>query len=150
MIEATTAERLQQIMQLLDIKSVSHFATAIGVSSTVLANMLGGRKSKPSFETLEKIKAAYPRVNLEWLVTGSGQPLLAPATYAAPEADTLVQEPVYQRLGKPAAPEPTDDAAALAECRRELAFWIEKANAYKQLAEDRQTIIELMKQAQQR
>ncbi|RTQ46080.1 XRE family transcriptional regulator [Hymenobacter gummosus] len=147
MIDSNASDRLQQLIQLLDAKSVSHFAAAIGVSSTVLANMLGGRKSKPSFETLEKIKAAYPRVNLEWLVTGQGQPLLTPASYAAPETEMQVQEPAYRRLGKPAAPE-EETAAALQECRKELAFWIEKANTYKQLAEDRQTIIELMKKAQ--
>lgn len=150
-METTPSNRLQELIRLLGSKSVSAFATSIGVRSTVLANMLGGRMSKPSFDTLEKIKAQYPQVNLEWLVMGTGTPLLTgPTTYALPEeASTVVAEPSIRSLSKPAGASDTEAElrAALAEAHKELATWQEKAETYRQLAEDRQTIIELMKKA---
>jgi hypothetical protein len=95
---------------------------------------------------LEKIKAQYPQVNLEWLVMGNGQPLKAASSYAALAPPALsVSEPGIKPLNKP---EPIDKSGlqtALAECQKELAAWKEKAETYRQLAEDRQTIIELMK-----
>ncbi|WP_133256892.1 hypothetical protein [Hymenobacter edaphi] len=102
--------------------------------------------SKPSFDTLEKIKAQYPQVNLEWLVMGTGQPLRG-ALYPVSESSVAgVSEPDIKPLGKPQREDPGLQAA-LAECQRELAIWKEKAETYKQLADDRQTIIELMKKA---
>ncbi|MCC3157162.1 hypothetical protein LJ737_07925 [Hymenobacter sp. 15J16-1T3B] len=151
-MESTTADRLQELVKVLGAKSVSAFAASIGVRSTVLANMLGGRMSKPSFDTLEKIKAQYPQVNLEWLVMGNGSPLLTRTnTYALPPepAPTMLAEPPIKPLSKPAPSqaEAAELRAALAECQKELAAWQEKAETYRQLAEDRQTIIELMKKA---
>jgi hypothetical protein len=109
----------------------------------VLANILGGRMSKPSFETLEKIKATYPRVNLEWLVSGEGQPLRPPVSYASATDIQLVNEPPALGMGKQQTAAQLQ--AALTECRKELEYWKEKAEAYRQLAEDRQTIIELLR-----
>lgn len=148
---STPAERLQELIKVLQVKSVSAFAASIGVRSTVLANMLGGRMSKPSFDTLEKIKAQYPRVSLEWLVTGEGTPLKPSRPYAtvAEDSSTAHEQPI-PRLGKPdgTAPAPATLAQCqqeLQECRKELELWKEKADTYRQLADDRQTIIELMK-----
>ena len=69
--------RLRLLQQLLKIKSVSAFAAEIGVDASVLNNIMSpyGRKGKPSFDTLEKIATTYKRVNIEWLVTGRGEPL---------------------------------------------------------------------------
>lgn len=150
-MNSSTAERLHELIKILKVKSVSAFANSIGVRSTVLANMLGGRMSKPSFDTLEKIKAQYPQVNLEWLVMGTGTPLLTgPTTYAVPEeGSAVVAEPSIGPLGKPASSSSMEAElrAALAEAKKELATWQEKAETYRQLAEDRQTIIDLMKKA---
>ena len=105
--------------------------------------------SKPSFDTLEKIKATYPQVNLEWLVMGNGEPLVATTpSYSRPTpASYLLEEPPIKPLGKPANGTAPELQTALAECQKELATWKEKAETYRQLAEDRQTIIELMKKA---
>ncbi|GAB3826121.1 hypothetical protein [Hymenobacter jeollabukensis] len=144
----STAERLQELIRIVGAKSVSAFAVSIGVRSTVLANMLGGRMSKPSFDTLEKIKAQYPQVDLEWLVMGKGQPLKAATAYSLPAQPVPgASEPDIKLLGKPELTDKTSPQAALAECQKELTAWKEKAETYRQLAEDRQTIIELMKKA---
>jgi transcriptional regulator with XRE-family HTH domain len=45
------------------------FADKIGVQRSNVSHVLGGR-NKPSFEFLEKIVLAFPRVSALWLLTG--------------------------------------------------------------------------------
>lgn len=68
-------ERFKELIEMLKHNPYS-FAEKIKVAPTIIYNIIGGRKSKPGFEVLEKIKRAYPEVNLNWLVTGKEQPLL--------------------------------------------------------------------------
>ena len=75
--EYSISYRLRVIQGLLKIRSVAAFANEIGVDTSVLNNIMSpsGRKGKPSFDTLQKIAVKYPRVNVDWLVTGKGDPL---------------------------------------------------------------------------
>ncbi|KAA9332761.1 helix-turn-helix domain-containing protein [Adhaeribacter soli] len=75
--ECSVSYRLKVIQEKLKIRSVAAFANEIGVDTSVLNNIMSpyGRKGKPSFDTLQKIAARYPRVNIDWLVTGKGEPL---------------------------------------------------------------------------
>lgn len=52
------------------------FATLIGVSPTVIENVVGTRQGKPSYDVLEKV-CANANVNPEWLLTGEGPMLRA-------------------------------------------------------------------------
>ncbi|MBK0403314.1 hypothetical protein I5M27_09975 [Adhaeribacter sp. BT258] len=54
-------------------KNVGAFSSQIGVAPTVLYNIISGRRSKPSFELLEKIIDAVPNLNLSWLIQGKGE-----------------------------------------------------------------------------
>ena len=54
-------------------KNVGAFSSQIGVAPTVLYNIISGRRSKPSFELLEKIIDAVPNLNLSWLIQGQGE-----------------------------------------------------------------------------
>lgn len=45
------------------------FADKIGVQRSNVSHVLSGR-NKPSFEFLEKIVLAFPRVSADWLLTG--------------------------------------------------------------------------------
>lgn len=73
------SNRLEQLIKLLRFKSVNAFASSIGVGSSVVQNFLGkkekGKKGKPNLDTIEKIITSHPRVNLDWLVRGIGEPL---------------------------------------------------------------------------
>ena len=91
--DTTVSGRLKIIQQLLKIRSVAAFATEIGVDTSVLNNIISphGRQGKPSFDTLQKIAAKYPRVNIDWLVTGKGEPL-RPFTSLTPEIIPLESE----------------------------------------------------------
>lgn len=47
------------------------FANAIGVSATVIENVVGTRKGKPSYDVIEKV-CANANVSPDWLVLGKG------------------------------------------------------------------------------
>lgn len=59
------------------IKEVSNgnkraFAQIINVSPTVIENIVGKRKGKPSFDVIEKMAFAIDNINMDWLITGRG------------------------------------------------------------------------------
>jgi hypothetical protein len=47
------------------------FALSVGISPSVVENVVGQRSGKPSFDVLEKV-CANANINPEWLLTGSG------------------------------------------------------------------------------
>lgn len=48
------------------------FAESLGVSVTVIFNIIKGRRSKPSYELIAKMLRTYDKVNAEWLIKGDG------------------------------------------------------------------------------
>lgn len=48
------------------------FADNIGVRGTVIYNIIKGRRSKPSFDLLQKILISYNTINANWLLKGEG------------------------------------------------------------------------------
>lgn len=48
------------------------FADSIGVKSPVIYNIVKGRRSKPSFDVLQKILIAFETLNANWLLRGEG------------------------------------------------------------------------------
>lgn len=57
-------------------KNPNSFAADLGVSASIIYNIIGGRKSKPSCDILEKIKQIYPQVNLNWVIASQGEALM--------------------------------------------------------------------------
>lgn len=49
------------------------FADNIGVKSPVIYNIIKGRRSKPSFDVLQKILIAFETINANWLLKGEGE-----------------------------------------------------------------------------
>lgn len=47
------------------------FADVIGVQRSSISHILSGR-NKPSFDFIEKMLVAYPKLNAQWLITGKG------------------------------------------------------------------------------
>lgn len=66
--------RFNQIITTLFKGNKSAFASAVGVTPSVVDNIVGKRQGKPSFEVLEKV-SALAEINIEWLITGSGNML---------------------------------------------------------------------------
>jgi hypothetical protein len=67
--------RLKELIEILR-KNPNSFAQELGVSASIIYNIIGKRGSKPSCDVLEKIKQTYPQVNMNWLILGEDQPLL--------------------------------------------------------------------------
>lgn len=68
----TINKRLDRVISDLYGGNKSAFAAAIGVTPSVVDNIVGKRQGKPSFDVIEKI-SANAEINVEWLITGKGQ-----------------------------------------------------------------------------
>ena len=84
--QTSVHERLNLLINHFAKGNKAAFAKEIGTLPSVIASIIGGRMSKPSFELLEKIVLRYPEVNSSWLLTGRGMMLI-------PEAPARVQLP---------------------------------------------------------
>ncbi|MBN2744486.1 MAG: helix-turn-helix transcriptional regulator [Marinilabiliaceae bacterium] len=65
------AERIGELLKLYGLNK-HQFANKIEVSSTIIYNIIGGRKSNPSYELINKILDAFPDLSAEWLLRGKG------------------------------------------------------------------------------
>lgn len=64
-------DRITELILQLEMNANS-FADTIGVKSAVIYNIIKGRRSKPSFEVLQKILMAFQTINANWLLRGEG------------------------------------------------------------------------------
>ena len=71
--------RFQEVIDTLFDGKQNAFAKAIGVAPSVIANVVGARKGKPSFDVLYKI-CANANISEEWLLSGKGNMLYNKAT----------------------------------------------------------------------
>lgn len=65
-------ERFEIIIQVLFRGNKRAFAKAVGISPTVVENVVGSRKGKPSFDVLEKV-CSNANISSEWLLLGKGE-----------------------------------------------------------------------------
>jgi transcriptional regulator with XRE-family HTH domain len=63
-------ERIQAILSLKNLSS-SQFADEIGVQRSSISHLFSGRNN-PSLEFIQKILTRFPDINMEWLLSGSG------------------------------------------------------------------------------
>lgn len=63
--------RFQKVIDTLFEGKQNAFAKAVGVAPSVIANVVGNRKGKPSFDVLYKI-CANANISEEWLLSGKG------------------------------------------------------------------------------
>lgn len=68
------------------------FADKIGVQRSNVSHVLSGR-NKPSFEFVEKLLVAFPRVSAQWLLTGKYVPNGVELTAGQ---ETIAQNPVQK------------------------------------------------------
>ena len=64
------SKRIQKVMDEYDLNATS-FADAIDVGRSSISHIISGR-NKPSLEFVMKIIAAFPEVELYWLLNGKG------------------------------------------------------------------------------
>lgn len=80
-------ERFKEVIRTLYAGNKRSFAQSVGVSATVIENVVGTRNGKPSYDVLEKI-CANANISAEWLLTGRGAMLR--------NKDTQLAAPVVQ------------------------------------------------------
>jgi hypothetical protein len=80
-------DRIAALISALGMNNNS-FSVAIGVAAPVIYNIVDpeGRRSKPSFEVLEKILLSFDNINLEWLMLGKGENIFIAHPNAHPSA----------------------------------------------------------------
>ena len=83
----------ERILQLINLKGYNKnsFCIKIGIKPQTLHNIVSGRKTKPSFNVIEKILLTFVDINAEWLITGSGEPIVK----NLPETN-IVKEQTYE------------------------------------------------------
>ncbi len=70
-------DRIRHLMDLTTEGNQRAFARNIGISVNTLRDMIGPRRSNPSFTTLESIIDTFPHLNIHWLMKGEGEPFLS-------------------------------------------------------------------------
>jgi len=92
-METTPGTRLRHLRELLGYKGQQQdFADKVGLTQQSISNM-ERNKTEPASKSLNKIQQAFPQVNINWLVSGQGQPLTG-AQQPRPAASPIVAEPV--------------------------------------------------------
>ena len=74
--------RFEEIINSLYKGNKRAFAQSVGISATVVENVVGTRKGKPSYDVLEKV-CANANISAEWLLTGKGNMLNTDAREAS-------------------------------------------------------------------
>ena len=72
----TINERFEAIIRSLFNGNKRAFAKAVGISPTVVENIVGTRKGKPSYDVLKKV-CANANISAEWLLFGSNEDLIS-------------------------------------------------------------------------
>lgn len=65
-------ERMKQLINAVSNGNKRAFSQLVGVTPTVIENIVGTRQGKPGYELLEKIAFSIENINLDWLFTGRG------------------------------------------------------------------------------
>jgi transcriptional regulator with XRE-family HTH domain len=80
------SERLTQIRVTFCDNKTRFFAQKTGINENMLANYCSGSRT-PGKKTLEKILAAFPSINADWLLMGKGQMLSTSTPASEPTAN---------------------------------------------------------------
>lgn len=91
--------RLKQYLDSRQI-SITQFADECGIPRPTGSQLLAGRNKKVSDEIISKIHAAYPDLNIVWLMFGEG--------YMVTGTNIEISEPQNSRISSVAQPQQTD------------------------------------------
>ena len=68
-----TRERIKLLIKNLGLPTTAKFCRDTGLSRPLVDKLTSPEGNQPRFDTLQKIKSAFPKTNLNWLVSGQGQ-----------------------------------------------------------------------------
>ena len=84
-------QRLQQFLSAENI-SQAQFADSIDVARASVSHVLAGR-NRPGYDFIRSIAEHYPKLNLEWLITGKGKMYKQDSPAAVPAPVPVAAEP---------------------------------------------------------
>lgn len=84
-------QRLQQFLSAENI-SQAQFADSIDVARASVSHVLAGR-NRPGYDFIRSIAEHYPKLNLEWLITGKGKMYKQDSPAAVPAPAPVAAEP---------------------------------------------------------
>ena len=70
-----TRERIKLLIKNLGLPTTAKFCRDTGLSRPLVDKLTSSGGNQPRFDTLQKIKSAFPETNLNWLVSGQGEAL---------------------------------------------------------------------------
>jgi transcriptional regulator with XRE-family HTH domain len=91
--------RLLQFLQAENITQ-AQFADTLSVARGSVSHILAGR-NKPGYDFLESLLLHYPRLNLDWLMTGKGKMYREDMAPEAPESASGELFPIVQAPSAP-------------------------------------------------
>ena len=101
-------QRLQQFLSAENI-SQAQFADSIDVARASVSHVLAGR-NKPGYDFIRSISEHYPKLSLEWLISGKGKMYKQDSPSAvSPVVPSPSQKPDFS--GELFGPEPPEDDA---------------------------------------
>ena len=68
-----TRERIKLLIKNLGLPTTAKFCRDTGLSRPLVDKLTSPEGNQPRFDTLQKIKSAFPKTNLNWLVSGQGE-----------------------------------------------------------------------------
>lgn len=74
----TFNDRLKHLIEALNFKASRKFDQEIGVPESQTTYITGPRQTIPRVDYLQKIKARFSNVNIDWLISGDGEMFFAP------------------------------------------------------------------------
>lgn len=89
MTQETIGQRIKFLTTSLNL-SVRKFAQMLDVSETNIRNYID-KGTKPSSDVLEKVLLQFPLVNMAWLLTGQGEPLLSEPDNSTTQTGNFIQ-----------------------------------------------------------
>ena len=126
----TVNERIKILVDTLTKGNIRTFAKTIGVTPTTITNIFN-RGGAPSFKVISGILEAYPKVDANWLITGTG----GIWKDSGPSKENIVEEPQIG-YGK---------GAEVVLLKMDLKSKEQHIRFLKQQIEDKDYIIELLK-----
>lgn len=100
-------KRIKELIDTISNGNKRAFSGLVGVSPTVIENIVGTRQGKPGYDLLEKIAFAIENINMNWVFTGEGQ------MFREERSEGIIHE-------DPQAPTPKPDESILYNMYKDL------------------------------
>ncbi len=92
-------KRVKELINLLEM-SYADFAEKVGVQPSSISHIVSGR-NKPSVDFIQKIHKAYPDLNIDWLLFGTGQPFEKTSNEADQKTNTELPSLPFEEYVSP-------------------------------------------------